>query len=91
MRKIIRNTATPEGRAFWESAKRIAAQADGWPDSRRAGINVSQFRVGNASDDDFEPEIVARPVPAPPSPYEGRKELEWHLEVEEREQWMVFG
>lgn len=44
MKKIHRNLDTHEGRAFWASAERIAAHADGWPASRRAGINVSPTR-----------------------------------------------
>lgn len=43
-KKIARNMSTAESRAFWESAERIAAEVDQWPDSKRAGINVTQFR-----------------------------------------------
>jgi hypothetical protein len=45
MKKILRNLSTPESRAWWESAERIAAMADSWPDSKRAGINVNPHRV----------------------------------------------
>lgn len=43
-KKIVRNLATDEGKAFWASAEKIAAQAQGWPPSKRAGINVSPYR-----------------------------------------------
>ncbi len=39
MKKVIRNLSTEEGRRFWESAERIAAEANDWPASKRAGIN----------------------------------------------------
>ena len=42
---IVRNTSTPDGRAFWDSAERIAQQTAGWPDSKLAGINVSPLRA----------------------------------------------
>ena len=47
MTKIIRNLSTEENRKFWDSAEKIAKQVEDWPDSRRAGINVSQFRQSN--------------------------------------------
>jgi hypothetical protein len=36
--------STPEGKAFWDSAELIAQQAEHWPDSKLAGINVSPTR-----------------------------------------------
>lgn len=41
MKKIVRNLSTQEGKAFWKGAARIAAQAEQWPESKRAQINVS--------------------------------------------------
>ncbi len=49
MKKIVRNLATDEGRAFWASAERIAAQANNWPASKLAGINVSPVRATSGS------------------------------------------
>ena len=48
-KKIVRNTSTPEGKAFWDSAERVAAQVDSWPASKRAGINVSAERIPSAA------------------------------------------
>ena len=42
--KILRNTSTPEGKTFWDSAVEAAKEVDTWPDSKRAGINVSDRR-----------------------------------------------
>jgi len=44
VRLIVRNMSTPECREFWESAERAAAEAETWPDWKRAGINVAQQR-----------------------------------------------
>lgn len=44
MSKIIRNLSTPEGRAFWKSVEKSAAEVLTWPDWKRAGINVSDLR-----------------------------------------------
>ncbi len=44
MKKIVRNLATPETRAFWETAQQAFAEVETWPSWRRAGINVSQLR-----------------------------------------------
>jgi hypothetical protein len=37
--------ATEESRKFWETAKKIAEQANNWPDSRRAGINIKRSKI----------------------------------------------
>ena len=42
--KILRNMDTPESRAFWEAADRVACEVQQWPAWKRAGINVSQQR-----------------------------------------------
>lgn len=44
MKKIARNMATVESRAFWETAERSALEALQWPAWKRAGINVAQLR-----------------------------------------------
>lgn len=41
---IRRNESTPEGKAFWQHARQCADECEGWPDSKRAGINVSTER-----------------------------------------------
>lgn len=48
-KKIIRDTSTEAGRKFWETTQRIAAQTKDWPDSRKAGINVSAVRSVSAA------------------------------------------
>lgn len=45
MTKIIRNMSTPEARDYWDSVKKIAAEAEKLPAERRAGINVSATRT----------------------------------------------
>lgn len=40
MKKIIRNRATPEGRAFWDSALRSAKEVRNWPDWKKAGVTA---------------------------------------------------
>jgi hypothetical protein len=42
--KLIRNTSTPEGKAFWEGVEKSAAEVRTWPDWKRAGINVAERR-----------------------------------------------
>ena len=44
MSKVVRNLSTASNREFWDSAEQIAAKAQNWPASRRAGINVSAYR-----------------------------------------------
>ncbi|MFO0568165.1 MAG: hypothetical protein U0263_21070 [Polyangiaceae bacterium] len=44
-KRIIRDLSTAETQAFWASAERIAAQAEAWPASKRAGINVAETRA----------------------------------------------
>jgi hypothetical protein len=44
MKKIVRNMATADSKAFWESAERTASEVQQWPAWKRAGINVSQVR-----------------------------------------------
>ncbi len=39
---IVRNTSTPEGRAFWESAKKSAEGVRDWPEWKKSGITVEQ-------------------------------------------------
>lgn len=41
MSKLIRNTSTPENRAFWEGVDRVAAEIKDAPAWMRAGINVN--------------------------------------------------
>lgn len=45
MKKIVRNMSTGESKVFWETAQRHASELDGWPDWKRAGINVAQTRT----------------------------------------------
>ena len=43
--RITRNLSTPETREFWQSAQDVSDIVSGWPDSKRAGINVSDRRT----------------------------------------------
>lgn len=38
MKKIIRNTFTEEGKAFWDAAKKSAEGVREWPDWKKAGV-----------------------------------------------------
>jgi hypothetical protein len=58
MKKILRNMATRESRAFWEAAERSAAVVETWPAWKRAGINVSHVREEPRE----EPAVEAQPV-----------------------------
>jgi hypothetical protein len=40
MDRVRRNLSTPESREFWKRADEAAAEVSGWPDWKRAGINV---------------------------------------------------
>lgn len=44
MKKIIRNTSTPEGKAFWDSVDKATKEVATWPVWKRGGINVSDRR-----------------------------------------------
>lgn len=41
---LRRNLSSPESRAFWKDADRIARIVRSWPDWKRAGINVAERR-----------------------------------------------
>lgn len=45
MPKIIPNLSTDESKKFWASVEKAAGEVRKWPDSRRAGINVSETRT----------------------------------------------
>lgn len=77
---IRRDESTPERKAFWDRAKRIAAEVRTWPDWKRAGINVAD----------------ARPEPRPPVIVDLRRVFEdaaaryaalpeWHKEIDRRQ------
>ncbi len=61
MKKIVRNLSTDEGKAFWASAQRIADQAQGWPPSKLAGINVSPVRAPSTNTGEVEPRRSSSP------------------------------
>lgn len=42
--KLIRNLSTEANRIFWKKAEEAALIVRSWPDWKRAGINISQFR-----------------------------------------------
>jgi hypothetical protein len=44
MKKITRNMSTEASKVFWETAQKHASELEGWPDWKRAGINVAQER-----------------------------------------------
>jgi hypothetical protein len=44
MKKITRNMSTDASKVFWETAQKHAMELEGWPDWKRAGINVAQER-----------------------------------------------
>lgn len=58
MKKIVRNLATQESRAFWTRAEQASVEVSGWPDWKRAGINVAQVRS----------EVRMSPEPSPAVP-----------------------
>jgi len=45
LKKILRNTSTPELRELWRKAEETAAEVATWPDWKRAGINVADRRI----------------------------------------------
>lgn len=45
MKKLVRNLATEENRAFWKRVEQAAVEVRSWPDWKRAGINVNQTRL----------------------------------------------
>lgn len=44
IKKIIRNTSTPELKEIWSRTAECAKRVDSWPDWKRAGINEAQMR-----------------------------------------------
>jgi len=44
MKKIKRNTSTPESKEFWDQAEKTSQEVEIWPDWKRAGINVADQR-----------------------------------------------
>ena len=45
MKKIIRNTSTPELKKFWSNSIENAKKVQSWPDWKRAGINEAHTRI----------------------------------------------
>ena len=61
MTKILRNMSTEESRTFWETVENSAAEVEGWPAWKRAGINVAQVRDEAGGE-------LAEPCPARDTP-----------------------
>lgn len=40
--RVVRNTSTPEGKAFWDNAAKSADGVRDWPDWKKAGVNAGQ-------------------------------------------------
>ncbi len=65
--KIVRDTSTAESKKFWEAAQAAAVEVQGWPDWRRAGINVRQ-QLDEPRPDDSTIEDLSEPVKEEPKP-----------------------
>jgi hypothetical protein len=50
MSKVVRNLSTKENQEFWTVVKAAAQEVSGWPDWKRAGINVATERSRISSD-----------------------------------------
>lgn len=44
IKKVIRNTSTPELKEVWSRTAECAKRVDSWPDWKRAGINEASMR-----------------------------------------------
>lgn len=59
MKKLIRNTKSPEGRAFWDSVKKSADTLRDAPEWMRAGVTLDATHFVT-----FEPKEAEGTIPA---------------------------